>query len=175
MTILLMLSGCKNEEKIVSEEEKLILIQARKDDDHYIRYTDGSYIYIEDLTNNVREERSLLVGEVSEAFTREAKPARTTYENIEGTSLPNPLSMGLEIEQSIPYTFTSSKDNSFIYLSTVEEAGWTIIGEYSTHDYIDSYAFKENVYTRIIILSDYLKVYYDIDGDKMPDPYTFVN
>lgn len=88
---------------------------------------------------------------------RYAVPGNTL---ISTSVLRDPVSIGVGIERTIPYTYSASVEQSAIYLETLLFDGWNIDRVERGAYYLDFYLKKNEAESRIIILDGSLKVFY---------------
>ncbi|GFN30929.1 hypothetical protein [Paenibacillus xylaniclasticus] len=162
------------ESKVEGAPDIVIVKEAVTEGGHYVGYVrDGAY-YVEDRTANQSIRlRASQENPQSMMVRQEAKPA-ATFTRYEENGLVDPTSLGIGIVPSIPYTFDCTPEQSFVYLETLLADGWTIDGYYGDWQYIDYYIRKENVVTRLIVLEDRMKLFYDVDW-QVVDPKGYVS
>ncbi|RED52797.1 hypothetical protein DFP95_1301 [Cohnella lupini] len=137
-----------------------------------MNYVQDGTLYLEDRNTNRITSLGRINNTVHEVMKITHGKAITSNTYISGTSLIDPVSLNIGIRQSIPYTYDSDLAMSSIYIESLLEDGWDIIGYYGDADYIDYFISKQGAVSRVILLSKSMKVFYDIQGD-IPDPLKF--
>lgn len=152
----------------------VVVKEAEVDGKRYAGYVKGEGYYVEDIQTKQAVRLRAFQGEGKRAMSRQAAKPASAFSRYEENGLIDPASLEVGIVPSIPYTFDSKPEQSFVYLETLLFDGWTIAGYYSDPQYIDYYLRKENVVIRLIVLEDRLKLFYDIDW-KIADPKEYVS
>ncbi|MDQ0885043.1 hypothetical protein QFZ81_000131 [Paenibacillus sp. V4I9] len=178
--LLLVLAGfyfslaASHESEIKLPAEVVIVKEVEANGEHYINYVQGDTLFLKDMNTRVSTPLRKVTGGVRQLITRKNGTPITSYTYMSGNTMVDPVSLKIGIKQSIPYTYDSALEKSFVYLETLLYDGWEITGFYSDFSYVDYYLKKNNVVSRLIILENSMKTFYEIKG-TMPDPWTYVS
>lgn len=161
-----------------SENEKppvvVVVKEVEAKGEHYINYVQGDTLFLKDMNTRVSKQLRKVTSGARQLITRKNSTPITSYTYMTSNTLVDPVSLKIGIKQSIPYTYDSALEKSFVYLETLLYDGWEITGFYSDFSYIDYYLKKNNVVARLIILENSIKIFNEIKG-TMPDPWTYVS
>ncbi len=166
--------SASHESEFEKPPEVVVVKEVEAKGKHYINYVQGDTLYLKDMNTMVSTPLRKVTGGVHQLITRKNSTPITSYTYMSGSTLVDPVSLKIGIKQSIPYTYDSALEKSFVYLETLLYDGWEITGLYSDFSYMDYYLKKNNVVARLIILENSMKTFYEIKG-TMPDPWTFVS
>lgn len=161
---MLLLTGCKKQIQEISSPS-VIMKEAITEDKHYRLYTDGEYIYLEDVMNNTTEKLRKRNASIKEQLILPTIDAKT--------SLPD-TNLFEHQKEVTPFTYDATLELSATYLKALEQSGWTTYAEFSNYLFIDKYLAKDNANMRIIILKDKIKIFEDMT-DEVADPLSYIN
>lgn len=88
-----------------------------------------------------------------------------TYTYLSGSSLVDPMSLSIGIQQSIPYTYDSNLETASVYLETLLYDGWEIVDSTSDPAYMDYILRKKSTMARVIVLEGSMKIFDEIKGE----------
>ncbi|MDX8360759.1 hypothetical protein [Cytobacillus sp. IB215316] len=176
IVVSLMISNSGEVDTLPTFKSKVVLDEAFIGLDHFIIFTSGEIIYIENVNGNYIEEIQKVNGSIEEAIDilpmESVEKIKFSY--LTNTDMIDPTTLNIGITSSIPYTYQSDIENSSTYVSTLVNDGWELIAKYRNHTYVDLYFRKNNILARVIILKDKMKIFYNIDG-QLPDPWTYIS
>jgi hypothetical protein len=152
----------------------IILKEAESPKGHLLIYVEGDTEYLEDVKSRQVTPLSKVTGQELQAMSRVEGYPIASYSYMFESKLVDPISLKIGIEQSIPYTYTSTPAQSSIYIETLLYDGWEIAATYRDKEYVDYYLMKDKVYGRVILLENSIKIFYETKGN-FPDPQTYIS
>jgi hypothetical protein len=170
MCVLLsfLISGCGN-----TEEESLMVTLSLSENpkEHYEIQTDGEYVYLVD----VKSKDKKLIRQLNESIKEVLKlpvPEKRKWSYSDDGSLPDPNCFSQSNHS--PATYNLTLKDAAAYILAMEEAGWELASKQGNYLYLDMYFCKDNMYTRVIILENRMKVFANVSG-SLPDTWAYVN
>lgn len=153
--------------------KRVILKTVETKNEHYIKFADKNTIYIEDVKKGSIKPLARVNGKLRPSMSLSNETPLDSYRTILDSSLVDPLSLGLEIYQSIPHTYESNLESSSKYIATLSKENWKQIAKYSNTNYVDIYFKKDKLIVRVLVLKDSLKIFQGIKG-KLPNCMTYI-
>jgi len=164
--VLIVFTGCGEE---YTQSEYVTLKEIFTPREHYRIVADYDKVYKQNVNDYSLEFIKLRNGELLRCMELDWNVDNTLI----ATSI-DPTELGLSIEKDIPNTYRATIAESSKYLRAVYNAGYELVQYVATFDYIDITLYKDNVYYRVVVLSNVIKVFQDVQVNII-DPATYIN
>lgn len=162
------ISGCNDAEAGL----QLVTLALSEDSKgHYEIQTDGDYVYLVDIKENSKKPIRQLNGSIKEVLKLPA-PQKRKWDYSDDGSIPDPNCFSRSIHS--PATYNLSLKDAAAYTLAMTEAGWELASKQGNYLYLDMYFSKDNMYTRVIILKNRMKVFQNV-SQSFPDAWTYIN
>jgi hypothetical protein len=138
--------------------------------EHFEIQTDGDYVYLVNIKENDKKLIRQLTGSIKEVL-KLPNPEKRKWSYLDDSSIPDPTCFSKSMHSPATYNLTLA--DAAAYTLAMTEAGWDLVSKHGNYLYLDMYFCKDNMYTRVIILENRMKVFPNVSG-SFPDAQSYI-
>jgi hypothetical protein len=139
--------------------------------EHFEIQTDGDFVYLVNVKENNKKLIRQLTGSIKEVL-KLPNPEKRKWSYSGDCNIPDPNCFSQSIHS--PATYNTTLADAAAYTLAMTEASWDLVSRQGNYLYLDMYFCKDNMYTRVIILENRMKVFANVSG-SLPDTWAYVN